>query len=338
MQFGLLGPLEVIAEQGVVEISGRSQRRLLAVLLVHARTVVSADRLIDILWAGEPPSEARQGLWTCVARLRRALGNRAGAGGDGLVITQAPGYLLAVQPDQIDAGRFEGLISAASHIAADEPQAAAELLDRALGLWRGGALEEFADEVFAAAEAMRLDELRLSAAEARFEIDLALGAHTALIGPLSGFVAQHPLREQPRAQLMRALYRCGREAEGLEVYRSYRELLDRELGLQPSSMLRALHTQILRQATELNWQSPPPRQRCSRRVWLRRPESDSRLRRPASSVANRILPPESRQVPRRGWSRSSGSVGWERHGWRCGLQRSPPLGSLMDFAGVNWPR
>ena len=270
MLFGLLGPLEVLAEQGVVEIRGQMQRRLLAVLLVHARAVVSADRLIDVLWAGEPPVEARQGLWTCVARLRRALAGQAGTAADALVITRAPGYLIAAQPDQIDAGRFEGLILAASRLADDEPQTAAGLIDRALGLWRGAALEEFSDEMFAAAEATRLDELRLSATEDRFEIDLVLGAHAGLIGPLGGFAAKHPLRERPRAQLMRALYRCGRQAEALEVYHSYRELLDRELGLEPSVALRTLQTQILRQATELDWQSPQPdkvlEDRCGDRV------------------------------------------------------------------------
>ena len=260
MLFGLLGPLEVLAEQGVVEIRGQMQRRLLAVLLVHARTVVSADRLIDILWAGEPPLEARQGLWTCVARLRQALAGRAGAATDSLLITRSPGYLIAAEPDQIDAARFEGLIVAASRLADDEPQTAAGLIDRALGLWRGAALEEFSDEMFAAAEATRLDELRLSVTEDRFEIDLVLGPHASLIGPLSGFAAEHPLRERPRAQLMRALYHCGRQAEALEVFRSYRELLDRELGLEPSVALRTLQTQILRQATELGWQSPKARQ------------------------------------------------------------------------------
>ena len=261
MLFGLLGPLEVLTEQGVVEIRGQMQRRLLAVLLVHARTVVSADRLIDILWAGEPPVEARQGLWTCVARLRRALAGQAGMATEPMLITRAPGYLIAAQPDQIDAGRFEGLISAASRLAPDEPQTAAGLIDRALGLWRGAALEEFSDEMFAAAEATRLDELRLSATEDRFEIDLVLGAHARLIGPLSGFAAQHPLRERPRAQLMRALYRCDRQAEALEVFHSYRSLLDRELGLEPSMALGTLQTQILRQAAELAWQSPKARQR-----------------------------------------------------------------------------
>jgi len=260
MLFLLLGPLEVLAEQGVVEIRGQMQRRLLAVLLVHARTAVSADRLIDILWAGEPPLEARQALWTCVARLRQALAGQAGTATDALLITRPPGYLIAAEPDQIDAGRFESLISAASRLAADEPQTAAGLIDRALGLWRGAALEEFSGELFAAAEATRLDELRLSATEDRFEIDLVLGTHARLIGPLSGFATEHPLRERSRAQLMRALYRCGRQAEALEVFHSYRKLLDRELGLEPSVALRTLQTQILRQATEVGWRSPDVRQ------------------------------------------------------------------------------
>ncbi len=260
MQFRILGPLDVLAEQDVVEIKGRMQRRLLAVLLVHARTVVSADRLIDILWAGEPPAEARQGLWTCVARLRHVLAAPTGTAAGALLITRPPGYLLAAPPDQIDAGQFESLISAASRLADDEPHTAAEQLDRALALWRGSALEEFADETFAAAEATRLDELRCSATEDRFEIDLVLGAQATLIGPLGGFAAQHPLRERPRAQLMRALYRCGRQAEALETFNTYRKLLDRELGLEPSVALCTLQTQILRQSTELDW-STPARQR-----------------------------------------------------------------------------
>src|SRR6478735_592315 len=110
MQFGLLGPMEVVSEQGTVRIGSRLQRRLLAVLLVHARTVVSADRLIDVLWGAHPPVDARQSLWTCVARLRRALADGARATDAELLVTHPPGYLLAAEPDQIDAGQFERLV------------------------------------------------------------------------------------------------------------------------------------------------------------------------------------------------------------------------------------
>ena len=260
MQFGLLGPMEVVSEQGTVRIRSRMQRRLLAVLLVHARTVVSADRLIDVLWsAAAPPMDARQSLWTCVARLRHTLAEQAGTARDDLLVSLPPGYLLAATQDQIDAGRFERLVSSASRIATDQAQTAAELLDQALALWRGPVLQEFADEPFVAAEAARLDELHLAAAEDRFEIDIRLGAHPTLIGKLTGFSALHPLRERPRAQLMLALYRSGRHVDALHCFGEYRELLDRELGLEPSAMLRSLQTQILQQSSELDWRGPPGR-------------------------------------------------------------------------------
>jgi predicted ATPase/DNA-binding SARP family transcriptional activator len=256
MQFRLLGPLEVHGDDGVVRIGSRVQRRLLAVLLVEARSVVSADRLVDLVWGSRPPADARQSLWTCVARLRRALAEPAGPAAEELLVTRPPGYLLAAGPDQIDADQFVQLASAASGIAADRPDAAAELLDRALGLWRGPALQEFADEPFAEVEAARLDELRVAATEDRFELDLIRGGSSALVAPLGAFTSAHPLRERPRSQLMLALHRSGRQAEALECYRDYRELLDRELGLEPSVQLRSLQTQVLQQAPGLDWRPP----------------------------------------------------------------------------------
>ena len=257
MQFRLLGPLEVRDDEGVVRIGSQMQRRLLAVLLVHARSVVSSDLLVDVLWAGQPPADTRQALWTCVSRLRRALAHRAGPAAEGLLVTRPPGYVLSAVPEQIDADQFAQLVSTASQIANHRPDAAAELLDRALGLWHGPALQEFADEPFAEVEAARLDELRLDATEDRFELDLALGRHAALIAPLGAFTTAHPLRDRPQSQLMLALYRSGREAEALERYRDYRERLDSELGLEPSSLLRSLHTKVLQQSTALDWVPPP---------------------------------------------------------------------------------
>ena len=263
------------SEHGVVRIGSRLQRRLLAVLLVNARTVVSADRLVDILWGGQPPADARQSLWTCVARLRRTLAERPGTTVGELLVTRPPGYLLAAEPEQIDAGQFERLVRAAARTAADEPRVAGDLLDRALGLWRGPALPEFADEPFAAAEAARLDELRLTATEDRFEIDLVLGEHSTLIGKLSGFIAAQPLRDRCRAQLMLALYRCGRHAEALQVYRTYREILDSELGLEPSTALRSLQTQILAPGRRARL-AFPGRRRCSARWGGRGPDHGCR--------------------------------------------------------------
>ncbi len=253
--YRVLGPLGLEHGTAAVPIGSALQRRLLAVLLVHARSVVSADRLIDVLWGEVPPAAAMQGLWTCVARLRRALQESTGPAASDVLVTQAPGYLLAVEPEQVDAGRFERLVAEASAMGESRPRAARETLDVALGLWRGPALVEFADEPFATAEAARLDELRWVAMERRFDVDLALGAHAELVGQLRAFTAVHPLRERPRGQLMLALYRCGRQAEALEAYTAYRHLLAGEMGVEPSERLRTQQAAILRQAAELDQQS-----------------------------------------------------------------------------------
>ena len=157
------------------------------------RAVVSADRLVDILWGERPPAAARQGLWTCVARLRPALRDPTGSTAGEVLVTQAPGYLLAVDPEQVDAGRFERLVADASARRVDQPRSAGEILDQALSLWRGPALAEFADEPFAAAEAARLDELRLVAMERRFDVDLDVGAHAELVGSVAGVHGPAPV-------------------------------------------------------------------------------------------------------------------------------------------------
>ena len=287
------------SEHGVVRIGSRLQRRLLAVLLVHARTVVSADRLVDILWGSQPPANARQSLWTCVARLRRTLADQEGTPRDELLVTRPPGYLLAAEPEQIDAGLFEHLVGAATRVAADEPRAAADLLDRALALWRGPALQEFADEPFAAAEAARLDELRLTATEDRFEIDLILGAHATLIGKLSGFAAEHPLRDRPRAQLMLALYRCGRQVEALEAFRHYRELLDREARARtvcrPAFAADADPAAGRRARLAFPARREMPRARWGGRCWISSSSGGDELRRSAAMTSRR----PSRPSPRR---------------------------------------
>jgi predicted ATPase/DNA-binding SARP family transcriptional activator len=253
--YRVLGPLGLEHDGRAVPIGSALQRRLLAVLLVHAGAVVSADRLIDIMWGERPPAAARQGLWTCVARLRHALQDPTGPTASEVLVTQPPGYLLAVEPEHVDAGLFERLLADASGIGEDRPRAAGDILDQALSLWRGPALVEFADEPFAAAEAGRLDELRLVAMERRFDVDLAVGAHDELVGELRAFTALHPLRERPRSQLMLALYRSGRQAEALAAFTAYRLLLEDELGLEPSEPLRAQQAAILRQAAELD--EPP---------------------------------------------------------------------------------
>lgn len=246
MHVAVLGPLHVSVGGATVTLGSAKQRRLLVALLVDAGRVVSTDRLIDVLWGQEPPATALESLRTYVYRLRSKLQ------GDGTRLrTQPPGYLLMTDPDTVDAGRFEALIAGARHHGAT-PHERLTHLEAALGLWRGPAFAEFADELFARPEALRLEELARAAAEDRFETMLELGRHTEIVGELEAFVTDHPLRERARGHLMLALYRCGRQAHALEVYHDLRRHLDEELGLEVPASLRALERQILRHAPSLD--------------------------------------------------------------------------------------
>ena len=221
MQFGILGPLEVFDEGRRVEIGGHKQRALLASLLLHANEVVSLDRLIDELWGETPPPTA--GEDASGSGLAAAPGAQRGRGSPRRTCWGArdprAGYLLKVEPGQVDADRFQGMLEEARRTRAEgKPEEAAEELRRALALWRGPALADFAYEPFAQTEIARLDELRLTALEERIEADLALGRHAELVGELEALVARHPLRERLRGQLMLALYRSDRQAEALHVY------------------------------------------------------------------------------------------------------------------------
>jgi DNA-binding SARP family transcriptional activator/streptogramin lyase len=239
VEFRILGPLELVEEGRQVELAGGRQRALLALLLLHANEVVSSDRLIDGLWGERPPATAPKVLQNAVSQLRRALG-------DGLIVTRAPGYLLRVEPDAIDARRFESLVADGKEaLAVGRAEDAARILRDALVLWRGPPLDEFAYEPFAEAEAARLQELRLRTLEERVEADLALGRHADLVGELERLVTAHPLRERPRGQLMLALYQSGRQAEALRAYQEGRRLLSEELGLDPGADLQQLEQQIL---------------------------------------------------------------------------------------------
>jgi DNA-binding SARP family transcriptional activator/ABC-type branched-subunit amino acid transport system substrate-binding protein len=254
MQFGILGPLEVSDEGRLVEIGGHRQRALLASLLLHANEVVSLDRLIDELWGETPPPTAAKTLQAQVSRLRRSLNGDEDPAAHmrGPLQTRGQGYVLTVEPGQVDADRFQGMLEEARRARAEgKPEDAAEELRRALALWRGPALADFTYEPFAQTEIARLDELQLTALEERIEADLALGRHTELIGELEALVTRHPLRERLRGQLMLALYRSDRQAEALHVYQEFRLALAGELGLEPSQGLQRLERQILEQDPEL---------------------------------------------------------------------------------------
>ncbi|MGZ4400804.1 MAG: BTAD domain-containing putative transcriptional regulator [Gaiellaceae bacterium] len=221
------------------------QRALLAILLLHPNEVVSRDRLIEELWGEERPETAAHALEVYVSQLRRTLGRD-------VVATRGSGYALTVEPEAVDAIRFERLVEQGRAELGTDAAAAAETLRAALALWRGPALADVAYEQFAQTEIGRLDELRLTALEERIEADLRLGRHTELVAELEAAVGEHPLRERLRGQLMLALYRSGRQAEALEAFRVTRETLLGELGLEPSLELREIQSAILRQDPALD--------------------------------------------------------------------------------------
>jgi DNA-binding SARP family transcriptional activator len=237
MDFRVLGPLEVGGDDGPLALGGIKQRSVLAVLLLHANQVVSTDRLTDALWGASPPFTSTKTIQVYVSRLRKAIG-------DSRLVTRAPGYVLYVDPAELDLARFEQLVAEARRATPDS--ASAKLRD-ALALWRGPPLAELAYEEFAQGEIARLEEMRIEAVEQRVEADLALGRHTEVVAELETLIAQHPLRERFRYQLMLALYRSARQAEALDAYRRARQELSDELGLEPSESLKQLEAAILRQ-------------------------------------------------------------------------------------------
>lgn len=238
MQFRVLGSLEVHRGQRPVVIGSSSQRTILAALLAEAGKVVPVDALADALWGEQQPADPRNAIQTYVARLRETLGR------DAPIITRSPGYVLDVEPHQVDALRFEQLLTEAQRRRA-QPATVRDLLDEALGLWHGPAYAEFADGV-ARAEALRLPERRLVALEERAAARLSLGEAADLVGELDALVAQHPLRERFVALHMRALTTVDRRAEALAAFRAYRERLADETGLEPSAAIRDLEGEILR--------------------------------------------------------------------------------------------
>src|SRR4051812_9093164 len=225
IEFRVLGPLEVLEDGRALPIERGRQRALLGYLLLRANEVVAQDRLVDALWGESPPPSAVTALHGYVSRLRRLLGA-------GRLETRPPGYVLRVAPDELDLHRFRELLAQDRH-------------GEALALWRGPALADLAFEDFAQSEIARLEELRLSALEGRFERELADGRHADAVGELAAAVRAHPLRERLAGQLMLALYRSGRQADALAAYRDARTTLVEELGLEPGEELSDLQRRIL---------------------------------------------------------------------------------------------
>jgi DNA-binding SARP family transcriptional activator len=252
VEFRILGPVEVLDEGQPVALPAGKPLTLLRILLLDRNRVVSAETLVDELWGDEPSDSAMKALQGYVSQLRKAIGAER-------LVTKAPGYSLRIEEGELDLERFEQLVrEGRERLAAGDAKAAASELESALALWRG--------------PAPGLDERRLAALEDRIEADLALGRHAQLVAELETLVAQHPLRERPRGQLMLALYRSGRQADALEEYRRTRETLVDQLGIEPSEALQELQRAILRHDPELEARrarpsaaadSAPPRRRLA---------------------------------------------------------------------------
>jgi DNA-binding SARP family transcriptional activator len=309
VEFAILGPLEVRDQHRRIEVPGGNARRVLAVLVMHINQIVSTDRLIEALWNLTPPVTAANTLQTYVSHLRRALEpDRSPRAKDGVLRTHSNGYQLVVASEAVDAVRFERLVDDGRRALASDPAQAAESLRAALGLWRGDPLAEFGWELFAQAEITRLTELRAAAVEDRIEADLALGRHAELCSELSRAVVEQPLRERLWSQLIRALYRCGRQADAVAAYARLRE----QLGIEPSRELVRLHEAVLAQRPELDW-TPPPQSSGEPSMLAELPNAEELL--PAARTA------------------------LAAHDWRCVFDllsradQAAPL-SAEDFAGL----
>jgi DNA-binding SARP family transcriptional activator len=228
----VLGPLDILAGGRVTTLGSARQRELLAVLVVHAGQVVATDTLIDVLWGDVPPPSAAHTVQGLVSRLRSVLGGTA-------IVAQAPGYLLSASTATIDSQVFEDLVTQARNAArAGEADAAIELFDAALALWRGGAFGEFGDRPFAQAEVSRIQELRDAVIEDRADVLLASGPPSELVGDLEAAARAAPYRERRQGQLMTALARSGRPVEAMRSYERFRRRLTDEVGVVPSRSLQ----------------------------------------------------------------------------------------------------
>jgi DNA-binding SARP family transcriptional activator len=227
VNFGILGPLEVTVDDRLLDL-GAQKRVLIALLLLEANRVVPGDRLVDALWEENPPDTARKALQVHVSQLRKLLGRDR-------IVTRPGGYLLRVEPGELDLSRFLALQQEGR-------------FDEALALWRGAPLADIADHSFARPEVARLRELRLACEEERFDRELAAGRHAELVGELEALVGEHPLRERLRGQLMIALYRAGRQAEALDEFASARRLLVDALGIEPGIGKSRLAEELIAEA------------------------------------------------------------------------------------------
>ena len=269
MELRILGPTEVRHDGSGVLFRGAKPRQLLVLLAMRPNRPVPADQLIEELWEGEPPPSASAALRVHVSKLRGVLElARDPSAPSGRLPLGPHGYLLRVEPDELDVQRFERLLVLASEANANgEPAAAVPRLTEALDLWRGHALADARDLSATRTEVARLQELRVVAIEELADVRLVLGEHTLVIDLLTAAIKEHPLRERLTEGLMRALYRSGRQADALRVYADLARRLDEGLGLAPSARLRRLEEDVLLQQSSLDFVAPRARPGAAQRRW-----------------------------------------------------------------------
>ncbi|MGW4598321.1 AfsR/SARP family transcriptional regulator [Streptomyces sp. NPDC004457] len=240
--FRVLGELRVFDGRAAVPITAGRQEVVIAALLLESGRLLSSDHLVRLLWGEEPPDTARTQIQICVSRLRKAL---AGAGIDAAIVTRPTGYVLQIGDTALDLHTFRKEVAEARTLVGEGRAAeAADRLRAAVGMWQGPCLNGIPSEALMRV-AQRIDEERLAATETFIDLELGLGRHHQLTAEVGRLVDDNPLRERFRGQLMLALYRSGRQAEALEVYRRGRLLLQEELGLEPGQDLRRLEQAIL---------------------------------------------------------------------------------------------
>ncbi|GAB1326618.1 AfsR/SARP family transcriptional regulator [Streptomyces sennicomposti] len=325
VEFRILGSLQASVDGTAVPLGGVIKRRLLACLLLNANRVVATHKLLDVLWPDETPRTARKMIGNAVRGLRLDL-----AQGDpdirAHLLTRAPGYQLRVAPRSVDLFRFrEAVEQGRAEAGAGRHTAAARTLRGALGLWRGAALADMAEDGLNWPELAGLESERLSALEEYAAAGLAVGDHHEILGPLQLAVAENPLRERLSAQLMLALYRCGRQTEALSVFRRIRHELVEEYGLEPSRELQRLERAILEHADSLDGPASPAveRRRTPERLRVaslvtpqpvcRSHPSDAPGDAPASRTVSRMDPDHRRHSAEPGRRRVSVVLLWIRH-------------------------
>jgi DNA-binding SARP family transcriptional activator/tetratricopeptide (TPR) repeat protein len=323
MQVRILGPLQLEEGGRRITVGGLRQRAVLASLVLHANEVVPSEQLLVDLWGEDAPLSAANALQAAISRVRRALP-------PGRLITKAPGYLLRIFPEELDVSQFEQLVfEGREALAAGAAAQAAGTLSQALSLWQGPALADFRYEPFAQTEIARLEELHLTCLEERVEADLALGSASVLIAELRQLVAEHPVRERLRGQLMLALYRDGRQTEALEVYREFRIFLQEELGLDTTPLLRELEASILRHDPLLS-----PTSTTTAAPLARRPVTVLCVVLHVASSSGRALDPEAHEaVNEHAVSHLTAIL--ERHGGKLAISAGDRLAGVFGAASVH---